>query len=365
MKKLKIILIIAVSVFLFNVTVSYSSPRNVLIEYVTGTWCGNCPCGHQTLNSINSQYPQTIVLAYHAFNSDPWKNFNGNEIVSLLNLVATPTAVIDRNFTANNTDYTQWITATQNRYTSSPDSKIDLNVISKSFNESTREFNLTVNAAPLEDLSGQYKINFVIVENDLIYQQNFYSQCGTPGIVQNYVHDHVVRNMVNNASGEALNSGNIWNMNQTISKNISTPVNDGWKADNCEVVIFVYKDSAPLSSANIEQAIKESVTGTVGIPGNETEAPNNFTLSQNYPNPFNPVTVIRYSIPSDVKGQTSNVKLIVYNYLGSEVATLVSEKQNAGNYEVKFNGSNLASGVYLYRLESRGVTLTKSMLLVK
>ncbi|MBK8553736.1 MAG: T9SS type A sorting domain-containing protein [Ignavibacteria bacterium] len=80
-----------------------------------------------------------------------------------------------------------------------------------------------------------------------------------------------------------------------------------------------------------------------------------FSLSQNYPNPFNPVTVISYSIPSDVRGQASDVKLVVYNNLGKEIITLVNEKQNAGSYAVDFNGEGLPSGVYFYKLEAESL----------
>ncbi|MEO8209844.1 MAG: T9SS type A sorting domain-containing protein, partial [bacterium] len=95
-----------------------------------------------------------------------------------------------------------------------------------------------------------------------------------------------------------------------------------------------------------------------------------FTLFQNYPNPFNPVTVIRYEIPSNVKprvpsGSTSNVRLTVYNSLGKEVAALVNEKQNPGIYYVEFDGSNLSSGIYFYRLEAGDFIEAKRMVLLK
>jgi len=72
-----------------------------------------------------------------------------------------------------------------------------------------------------------------------------------------------------------------------------------------------------------------------------------YSLSQNYPNPFNPKTKIRYTIP-----QTAIVMIKVYNVLGNEIATLVNEEKSKGNYEVEFDGSDLASGIYIYRLTS-------------
>jgi len=95
--------------------------------------------------------------------------------------------------------------------------------------------------------------------------------------------------------------------------------------------------------------------------------PNGFVLEQNYPNPFNPSTTIKYSVPSSTEYYSvlQNVTLKVYDILGRGVATLVDEYKPAGNYEVKFNGSKLASGVYLYTLKSGIFSETKKMLLMK
>ncbi len=86
----------------------------------------------------------------------------------------------------------------------------------------------------------------------------------------------------------------------------------------------------------------------------------NFELAQNYPNPFNPTTSISFSIP-----QSGNVKLAVYNLLGQEVKTLINRNMEAGSYSVDFDAEGLFSGVYIYRLESNGMTLTKKMTYLK
>ena len=88
--------------------------------------------------------------------------------------------------------------------------------------------------------------------------------------------------------------------------------------------------------------------------------PTKFSLSQNYPNPFNPVTTIKYAISSE-----ELVQLKVYDILGSEIATLVNQEQNAGSYNVDFNASHLASGIYFYRLQAGSFIGTKKMILLK
>ena len=91
-----------------------------------------------------------------------------------------------------------------------------------------------------------------------------------------------------------------------------------------------------------------------------TQIPERVTLQQNYPNPFNPSTTISFSLPS-----SSETSLKIYNILGKEVRTLVSEKLSAGNYDVTFNASDLTSGVYFYKLQAGNMVETKKLMLVK
>ncbi len=92
----------------------------------------------------------------------------------------------------------------------------------------------------------------------------------------------------------------------------------------------------------------------------DVAAPAEFALAQNYPNPFNPATKISYSIPA-----AGNVSLIIYDIMGNEVKRLVNEKQEAGTHSVNFNAINLATGVYVYRLQTNNLIATKKMILLK
>jgi len=93
--------------------------------------------------------------------------------------------------------------------------------------------------------------------------------------------------------------------------------------------------------------------------------PTKYILEQNHPNPFNPSTIIKYSIPINMSRESSIVSLKVYDVLGREVATLINREQSAGNYEVRFNASNLMSGIYYYRLQSGEFNQSKKMVLLK
>jgi hypothetical protein len=103
---------------------------------------------------------------------------------------------------------------------------------------------------------------------------------------------------------------------------------------------------------------------TVGVDQKDAETPGSFRLEQNYPNPFNGKTVMSYEL-----GVKSGVRLVVYDLLGREVATLVKEEKQPGTYEVTFDASDLSSGVYFYRLTAIGehgtLAQTKSLAVLK
>ena len=94
------------------------------------------------------------------------------------------------------------------------------------------------------------------------------------------------------------------------------------------------------------------------------EIPDGFKLSQNYPNPFNPVTNISFSLPAD-----ANVKILIYDVSGKMISELLNKKMPGGKHTVNFNGNELSTGTYFYRLSansSAGIfTETKKMILIK
>ncbi len=106
--------------------------------------------------------------------------------------------------------------------------------------------------------------------------------------------------------------------------------------------------------------LKTTNGGSVFVQNISTEIPSEYSLSQNYPNPFNPSTVVRFQL--SVAGLTT---LKVYDIIGREVQTLVNEKLQAGTYETTFDGSQLTSGVYFYKLTSGDFTQTKKLTLIK
>jgi hypothetical protein len=98
----------------------------------------------------------------------------------------------------------------------------------------------------------------------------------------------------------------------------------------------------------------------IGIQPISMVIPEQYKLHQNYPNPFNPVTKISFDI-----AKTGFVSIVVYDALGRKVETLVSQQMNAGSYNMDFNGAELTSGVYFYKMEANGFANVKRMVVLK
>lgn len=137
-----------------------------------------------------------------------------------------------------------------------------------------------------------------------------------------------------------------------------TAVNNG--LTNTDVLSLAVSGTNLFAGTYGSSVWRSPLSELISVKSLSTEVPEQFSLSQNYPNPFNPVTNLEFGI-SDL----GFVSLKVYDILGKEVVTLVNEKLSPGNYKVQFDGSNLSSGVYLFRIESGDFVETKRMLLVK
>ena len=106
--------------------------------------------------------------------------------------------------------------------------------------------------------------------------------------------------------------------------------------------------------------IRYDTPSTTSVEEQSGTIPSVYKLYEAYPNPFNPTTNIQFDIP-----ESSYYSLKVYNSLGQEVASLIDGNKSAGRYNVNFDASNLASGIYIYRLSGNKVNLTRKMLLLK
>ena len=135
---------------------------------------------------------------------------------------------------------------------------------------------------------------------------------------------------------------------------------DGTALSSLDIETIVTADSISFKAAHLSSFGGGDAT-LVGVEDENTSmAPTAYSLKQNFPNPFNPTTNISFSLP-----ETGNVTIKVYNTLGAEIKTLLSESMAAGNHVVAFDATNLPSGIYFYSMNSNGFSMTKKMLLLK
>jgi len=178
------------------------------------------------------------------------------------------------------------------------------------------------------------------------------------------------------------------NTNQSYLTKLSSSGNLIWKAGNISIYRYDFAPYGLIVKENIivlsgysnymylgrSDYLTVKYTQPIGIQPISSEIPDKFSLSQNYPNPFNPVTKILFNIPLwpafrrgvDAEGRRGVlIKLIIYDILGREIKILVNEQLKPGTYEVEFDGTDLPSGVYFYKLITKDFLETKKMVLIK
>jgi hypothetical protein len=138
-----------------------------------------------------------------------------------------------------------------------------------------------------------------------------------------------------------------------------TPLDLKMSESKFKTKVFAFDGKKNIELTNSENNTIEGVTGN-SSKESTANIPTEFALAQNYPNPFNPSTTINYELPA-----SNFVTLKIYDLTGKEVMTLVNENQNAGRYTAIFNGSNLASGMYFYKITAGEFTFVRKMVLIK
>ena len=340
------ILLAFLAIIIFTGTADAQAPRKVLFEEATSAFCGPCGAsnpifdGWLALNTADAQ-----AIKYHPnFGPDPMYLANptqNTERVNYCGINAYPTVNADGiifdccwPFTAacfTNTMNTRLgvstpmlITVTDQR-------------IAGDSNRATVVINLSANLP-----AGNYKLRVMAIESRVHYNS-------PPGSNGETDFMQVFRWAYPNTTGVSAPT-----TAGTFTYTYTYKILSNWVDTAIYTVAFVQND--------VNKEVINSGKGSypMGITGNNQQTPLDYRLGQNYPNPFNPVTVIQFDLPQ--RGYTS---LKVYDVLGNLVYTLVNGELNAGIYNYEFDGSDLASGVYVYKLESGSYTSSKRMVLVK
>lgn len=155
----------------------------------------------------------------------------------------------------------------------------------------------------------------------------------------------------------SLNNGANWDSDLRLTNDTNLSNGPGVSASG-SVVHVVWYD---FRDGNYEIYYKRNPTGNpIAIVNINEEIPENYSLSQNYPNPFNPKTMINFTVP-----MAGMLKFTVFDITGKVMAEIINKNLDAGTYKLDFDGSELASGIYFYRIEAEDFVQTRKMILIK
>jgi hypothetical protein len=340
---------------------SEAAARKVVVEIQTSTTCA--PCYPADVFYFQSWLPnyggasQIVTVSYHV-----WWPTPGNDPMFLANQVPVqtrvnyysgggstyaPRAYID-GFVDGTSGYTTWPGAIETRF-------IDPSPVTITITGSRNGTTLNLNAAVYAEMpvtSSNWRVHWVVLESGISAPQNSGS-----GYVP-FIHDHVMRNMYPDANGSAISIS----QGQTVNFPMTINLGASWVPNNCRVAVFI-QNNTDKKIQQAEYVEVQTLTG-VGDPGDDG-LPTAFDISQNYPNPFNPNTTIDYAVK-----EQAQVSLKIYNLLGQEVRTLVSEQKLRGVYKAEWDGRDDAgrlvpSGMYLYKMNAGSFSETRKMMYLK
>lgn len=323
---------------------TYTTPRDmVMLEIGTGTWCQYCPGAAMGAEDMVDNGHSVAVVEYHQ--GDNFQNQPGLDRIGYYGITGYPTAVFDgveKFIGGSNTQsmYPQYLPIYQDRIAINSAFTMDI------FGENVgNDYTLTIRIDRQATIPYQnIKLMVALTESDIPY--NWY---GLDHL------DWVERIMIPGSEGTDIDMMS----NEHLDVNLNFTFDNAWDIENCELAAFIQN----VDDKEILQGTKKMVLELtpVGVGDNiEASLPVATGLNGNYPNPFNASTRINYSLSED---QFVTIKL--YDLLGREVSTLISEQQQAGKHSVVFDASEFSTGVYFYRMETDNYSETRKMSLIK
>ena len=343
-----------------------SRDKRVLLEEFTGTWCGWCPYGVDSIHAMLARYGNELVVISHHYN-DAMSILSNSTIVYYLKGKYFPGGTMDRTkFPAEADtiiDRGAWGLKLDEILTATPQAPIGISFLEKNYNPANKQMSCKVQVKFFEAVAKPTKITLVQTESGQNYLQKLF---GNPAITEIYpfYHEHVVRQMIPDVFGEVLTDAPMLAGSSVEHQFSFTSVDSVWA--NSELVVIVEENAGSTIGPVLQVYDEGLVDGIEGISAIEPrQAPTEYAL-QNYPNPLsagvsgNAVTTISYSLP-----KSSAVRITIFDMLGRQVATLVNEIKEAGSYTAQWNAHHLNAGIYLCKYETGSATITRKMTVVK
>ncbi len=340
-----------------HVQVEPVTEKVVLLEEATGTWCGWCPYGVDSIHAIMARdQGRVVVVSYH--NGDALSTPMETDIEKFLSITYVPGGNVNRVLFPGETTVhigrDVW-GARIDSILAVDRSPVSIEIKNKKFNPLTKQMSLTVSVKAIQAMNAPLRMNLIQTESGLNYEQHIYNQPYT--VIYPFYHEHVVRLVVPSVTGTVIAATGQMAAGATFDQDYSFVSQDSLP-EKSHFVVIVHKSNGTTVGEVLQAYEEDMMDNTTAIP--DLPIPGEVALSQNYPNPFNPSTIIRYDLP-----KASHVTLKVFNSLGEEVAVLVNNLVEPGSHSVAWKAQGMSSGVYFYRLEAAGTTLTRKMTFLK
>jgi len=341
-------------------------PQNVMIEEFSGTWCGWCPYGADTLKALIHDYPGRVHgVTYHQGTHDPLTTPNGSGVLKLLGVTSYPSAALNRMLDPGTGRLTMgrstWRDVTQSILAEGR-SPLRIEFVSKLHNPATRLTIVRVRVFFHQGIRGDLRLNLIQTESGLNVGQSYfyYDSLGQAKstLLYPYYHAHAVRAVAPDSAGESLWTGGTHATQSYVEREIWFTSVDS-VAEEAELIAFVHRfdggKPGPILQSHGEKLREGSVAGAAIAP-----APSEYFLSSAWPNPFNPSTAFRYGIP-----EAAHVRITVSDALGRELRVLVDGAREAGTHIEAFDASGLGSGIYYITMRTPAFVRTRAVTLVK
>ncbi|MEI6173117.1 MAG: Omp28-related outer membrane protein [Bacteroidota bacterium] len=321
------------------------NPRNILIQNLTSTNCGHCPCMDTVMEKvILKSHPNTLIIEIHGIMSK-YENNDFFPLIDSLHYETSGAAQVNQMGVPSDID--EVVDTVNARYARMPQSPVKLEITSKEYNPGSREMTVVVKATAIKPgMQGQYRINAVLIESNLIGHQQHFPEC--PG-GDDYNHKNVLRAMNFIPMGDILVNGT-WEQDSAVTRTISMNVDEEWVDANCDMIIFIDKYQGALNVSEIQQAVKQGVARPLGL---EPVTASPTAILSVFPNPVHgPVHVhIRMA-------ESGQVSAALFDFSGKMVKTLTDQKLPAGFYNLEFDASDIPDGNYILRMESNNQVYT-------
>ncbi len=346
-------------VLLLTFSVAFAQhPRNVMIYNITSTDCGPCSCMDSIYkNNVLDSFPNTIIVAFHGIGSG-FKEYQGNDIVNYFPQKFEPSGFPDG--LGHDVYYLNITDTVAKRYEQLPETPIAIEIESKIWDPVSRTVDLSItmrNDGP--ELPGDYWFNVIVTEDNIKHTHRTMDSCSTPNIQglpfdTSYFNNWVTRSMIYYSQGDSL-TGPSWPEQQTVTRSSNFLIDNAWIAENCNVVVNVYKKIDSLYKSPVQQVIKTSITSSSTVPDEETLKTG---IIKVYPNPATDISNLHFSISSG--GVCS---LNIYDLKGNKFKNFIEGYVKPGLYNVEIQTQEFPNGTYLIVLETdKGKTWEKMVI---